>query len=218
MLLIAQGKAPHVHRIPYKGRGVYKFTSGGHTSYPISLDRKIHKHHYLHHPHGKSSLIPRSFKPVVSSKPILIPIKTVSHHHLHHHQSAHLAPQPLSFHALKGRFGHSVGHSHENHAKNIYKVRKIAIASGRGDPHHHRGGDGHSTGLSGRSHHSLHGHKTDHHNHRDPLTGNIHHHHHHIGKTYKTSTSAALPPSLPLIDDHGRMPHHGHLILHHKLK
>lgn len=215
---------------------MYTFTTGGFTSYPISLQRKVHKHHYLHHPHGKSGIVPRlhpvaKYHPLSPMAPVVIPIKSVSHHHLHHHQQPHIGHHPHSlspFHDLKARVGHSLSH---HHGGGVYGVKKIGqIDSHHGHHHHksHHGSYGHRiTPLSHHgshgggklhSHHQLHSHKTDHHNHRDVLTGKIHHHHHHTGKTFSTTTTALLPPTLPLVDDHGRMPHHGHLILHHKLK
>lgn len=181
--------------------------------------------------------------PVTTINPVLIPIKSISHHHLHHHQQPHIGHHPHSsisgIHDLKARFGHSphshhplgvggergiitvkkigqVDSHHGHHHHKSHQVSARITPLGHHSPHHHHGKSLTSSSLS--QHHQLHRHKSDHHNHRDLLTGKIHHHHHHTGKTYVTSTTALLPPSLPLVDDHGRIPHHGHLILHHKLK
>lgn len=69
VLHIHPGKEPHVHKIPKISKGVYVYTGlGGTSTYPISLSRKVHKHHFGHHPHGPGdTFIPRGH-PIVHKK------------------------------------------------------------------------------------------------------------------------------------------------------
>lgn len=192
VLHLHPGKSPHVHKIPKHGKGVYVFTGlGGSRTRPISLSEKVHKHHFMHHPHGGQSFVPRThplttktlFQPGSSLRPHFTRRLPKARHHSmddgHHHGHHHQMPTGRSIHHLTGGLPVHPGAPHHHHHQphsyppGVVRVRKVVV------PHHL---------------HHLHQKVS----HFDRVDNSLHH--------------------IPISDPLGRIPHHGHLILHHHQK
>lgn len=158
VLHLHPGKQPHVHRIPVHGKGVYTLTGVAGTKFkvrPLTLQEKIHKHHFVHHPHGGLNYVPR-LHPLVAAKGTS----------LYSAGGPHIKVR----HPVRHPVRHAVRHPVRHRVIKVLKKKPRMLAGDHIDHH-----------IRSKHYHS------------------VHH-------------------QIPLTDPSGRVPHHGHLILHHKVK